>query len=254
MDTISQICEQLGSPEQAKAYRARRELAVRVAAAGAPGKESDRAVLAAEIAEQYGAMNETKDDRGRPQKNPRHVPAVRNELARALADIGGEAEVPALVGGVADFNVREMARFALDRNPSAASTAALTEAAQKSVGVEFRTGTAGALSKRSGPGVVEALKGCATDTSPDVRLAAAEALSSQADASGDAVIVAAAKELGAASPRAAKRMSIARLQLAQTLAKAGQKDAARGIYQAMAADGADKAQKKAAKTALEQLG
>ena len=44
------------------------------------------------------------------------------------------------------------------------------------------------------------------------------------------MIVELRKQLGTTSPRAAKRMDIARLQLAATLAKAGQKDAARNIY------------------------
>ena len=87
-----------------------------------------------------------------------------------------------------------------------------------------------------------------------MRLAAAEALAQQPDTAGDALIVQTEKDLGPTNPRVAKRMNVARLRLAATLAKAGQKDAARGIYQSLTSDGADEAQKKAAKSALEQLG
>lgn len=253
MDTVAQICEQLGSSDQAAAFKARRALAVRTAAAGTPGKEAERTALAAELAGCLVAKNESGDAK-KKETQPRYAVAARNQICRALADVGGDAEVPALVQTLDDFDVREMARFALDRIPTAAAANALAEANDKRVGEEFRVGVTNALGKRRDASAVEALKKAAGDTSSEVRLAAAEGLALQADPSGDAVIVEVRKQLGANSPRAAKRMDIARLQLAATLAKAGQKDAARGIYQGLAADGADEAQKKAAKTALEHLG
>ena len=168
--------------------------------------------------------------------------------------MGSDAEVPALVQTLSDFDVREMARFALDRIPTAEAAKALAEADDKLVGEEFRVGVTNALGKRRDAVAVEALKKATSDTSSEIRLAAAEGLALQPDASGDTAILEVRKQLGSASPRAAKRMDIARLQLAATLAKAGQKDAARGIYQGLASDGADEAQKKAAKSALEHLG
>jgi len=249
MDTVAQIAEQLGSSEQAKAFQARRALVVKVAAAGTPGKEAERTALAAELA---GALV-AKDDKKKEQP-PRYSVAARNELCRALADVGGDAEVPALVTTLGDFDVREMARFALDRIPTPAAQAALIEAHGKLVGEEFRVGVTNALGKRKDAAAIDALKQAATDSSVEVRLAAAEGLALQADAAGDAIIVELGKQLGPGNARAGKRMDIARLQLAATLAKAGQKDAARGIFQALSSDGADEAQKKAAKTALEQLG
>jgi len=253
MDTVAQICQQLGSSDQVKAFQARRALGLRVSAAGTPGKEAERTALAAELAGYLVAKTEAKDDK-KKDAPPLYSAAARNEICRALADVGGDAEIASLVQALADFDVREMARFALARNPSPAVGAALAEAVPKSVGVEFRVGVANSLARRPGSVAVDALKQAASDTSQEVQLAAAEALALQPDTAADAVIQQVAKDLGSTNPRAAKRMNIARLQLAATLATAGQKDAARGIYQGVASDGADEAQKKAAKTALEQLG
>jgi hypothetical protein len=253
MDTVAQICEQLGSGDQVKVFQARRALAVRAAAAGVPGKEAERKALAAELAASLVAKADAKEDK-KKEAPAKLSAAARNEICRALADVGGDAEIAALVQTLADFDVREMARFALARNPSPAAGAALAEATQKSVGVEFRVGIANSLARRPGSAAVGALKQAAGDPSQEVQLAAAEALALQPDTAADGIIQQVAKDLGAGNPRAAKRMNIARIQLAATLAKAGQKDAARGIYQGMASDGADEAQKKAAKSALEQLG
>jgi HEAT repeat protein len=253
MDTVAQISEQLGSSDQTAAFKARRALAVRAAAAGTPGKEAERTALAAELAGCLVAKADAGDDK-KKEPTARYSVAARNALCRALADVGGDAEVPALVQTLNDFDVREMARFALDRIPTAGATKALAEADDKLVGEEFRVGVTNALGKRRDAAAVEALKKATSDTSTEIRLAAAEGLALQPEASGDAAIVEVRKQLGPSSPRATKRMDIARLQLAATLAKAGQKDAARNIYQGLASDGADEAQKKAAKTALEHLG
>ena len=72
-----------------------------------------------------------------------------------------------------------------------------------------------------------------------------------APGSGDDAIVAAAKQGGY---RAGLRTSKARVRLAEALAKAGQKDAAKRIYQAIAQSDAEPPQKKAAASALSQLG
>ncbi|HEY2840554.1 MAG TPA: HEAT repeat domain-containing protein [Pirellulales bacterium] len=257
MDNVTQLCEQLGSDDQTKAFQARRGLWVLISAAGAPGKESDRTVLASALAGELVAKNEQKEEdkkKKKEEKTPKLNAKARNQIALLLADIANDPEIPALIETLGDFDVRENARFALARIPSAAATAALAETAQKAVGVEYRVGVLGSLGRRSGSVATDALKQVADDTGVEVRLVAAESLAEQPDAAGDAIIAKIGKELGATNPRAAKRTSIARLQLAQTLAKAGQKDAARGIYQSIASDGADDAQKNAAKSALTQLG
>lgn len=257
MENVAQLCEQLGSDDQVKVFQARRGLWVLIVAAGAPGKESDRAVLASALAGQLVAKNEEKEEDKKKKKEEKSFKLnakARSQIALLLADIAGDPEIPALIEALGDFDVRESARFALARTPSAAATAALADTAQKAVGVEYRVGVIGSLGHRSGNVAVDALKQVADDTGVEVRLVAAESLAEQPDPAGDAIIAKIGKDLGASNPRAAKRTSIARLQLAQTLAKAGQKDAARDIYKSVASDGADDAQKNAAKTALTQLG
>jgi HEAT repeat protein len=169
---------------------------------------------------------EAKDAEGKAFK---YSSAVRGQVARALCEVGGDMEVPALKTALADFDAREMARWALNRMTCQAATDALIEAASKAVGTEFRVGAVNALATRSASAVLEALKQCAADADPEVRLAAAEALANHADASLDSII---APVAAAGGPRAESRIARARIRLAAQLAKAGQKDAARGIYQA----------------------
>ena len=154
-------------------------------------------------------------------------------------------EAPALKQSLADFESRELARFALDRMTCQAATDALAEAALEAVGAEFRVGVVNALGRRSGSGVVNALKKCATDADPHVRLAAAEALANHPDASADELLVAAGKQSG---DRAALRMAKARIRLAEGLVRAGQQEAGKKIYQAVAQSDAEGPQKKAAAT------
>ncbi len=79
MDTIAQLSEQLGSADQATAYKAKRALIVRNAAAGTPGKEAERTALAAELAACLVAKAESKDDK-KKEPAPRYSLAARNEL------------------------------------------------------------------------------------------------------------------------------------------------------------------------------
>lgn len=249
MLSVEQLSDQLASSDQAKVYRAKRALADLTAAAGAAGKDKERAELAASLAKIVAATK----PKGGKDKTP--VPAysarVRDEICRALAAVGGDMEAPALKQALADFESREMARFALDRMTCQAAADVLAEAALQSVGAEFRVGVVNALGRRSGSGVVDALKKCATDADPHVRLAAAEALANHADASADELLVAAGKHAGG---RAALRATKARIRLAETLVRAGQKDAGKKIYQAIAQSNARAPQKKAAQQALSQLG
>jgi hypothetical protein len=249
MPSVEQLSDQLGSSDQAKVYQAKRALAEQTSAAGAPGKDKERAELAASLAKIVAAT--------RPKSGQDKTPVaaysakVRGEICRALAAVGGDMETPALKQALADFESREMARFALDRMTCQAATDALAEAALQSVGAEFRVGVVNALGRRSGSGVVDALKKCAADADPHVRLAAAEALANHADASADELLVAAEKQPG---DRAALRMSKARIRLAETLVRAGQQEAGKKIYQAVAQSDAEGPQKKAAQQALSQLG
>ncbi|HXT58276.1 MAG TPA: HEAT repeat domain-containing protein [Pirellulales bacterium] len=249
MQSVEQLGEQLGSGDQVKVYQAKRELAQRAAEAGTPGKQAARNELAAALAKAEAAT------KPRDAKDKAPVPAysagARGELARALSEVGGDMEVPALKQTLGDFDAREMARFALDRMTCQAATDALAEAATSAIGAEFRVGAINALGRRTGSGVTDALKKCAAESDPHVRLAAAEALAGHSDASADTLLVEAAKRHG---HRAALRMSKARIRLAENLVRAGQKDAGKAIYQSIAKSDALKPQKRAAEQALAQLG
>jgi aminopeptidase N len=234
----------LNSNDQPTAYRAKRALANMAAAAGTPGKAGERAALAADLAKAETAKNDKGDA-------PKYSPKARGDIGRALGEVAGDMEVPALKATLDDFNAREMARFALDRMTCQAATDALADAALNAVGVEFRIGAINALGRRNGSQVVDVLKGCAGDNDPEIRLAAAEALANHADASADPLIVAVGTQAG---HRAGLRIAKARVRLAAKLASAGQKDAAKQIYQSIAQSDAAAAQKKAANIGLAQLG
>ena len=244
MPTLEQLSDQLNSGDQPTVYRAKRALEEMAATAGAPGNNDQRQTLAAALAKAETAQNEKGDA-------PKYSTKARGEIARTLSEVAGDREVPSLKDALKDFDAREMARFALDRMTCQAATDALIDAAVNAVGVEFRVGAINALGRRSGSSVIDALKKCVAERDAEIRLAAAEALAHQADPSADEVIVAAGKQGG---HRAALRTNKARVRLAGTLAQAGRKDAAKSIYQSIAQSDAAPPQKKAAQSALSQLG
>lgn len=255
MLSLEQVIDQLGSSDQVKAYQARQALHQRCAEAGAAGREAQRRELAAALAAAIQATRPSSDPKKPAEQTPLRSASVRGQLARALASVGGEPEVPALRAALKDFDVREMARWALDRMTCQGATDALVEAATQGVGVEFRVGAINALGKRNGSSVTAALRQCAADADYDVRLAAIEALANHPDPAHDEVIsgVSPAGPSGSGK-RVGKRVARARIRLADKLARAGQKDAARKIFQAVAESKADDAQKKAARVAIAELG
>lgn len=242
IEDVDKIVQQLASGDQAAAYRARRALEQLTAAVGAPEAKGCSEV-AARLAEHLLATQEGN-------QNPRYTPEVRGVLARALGNIGGEAEVGPLKALLSDFDVRENARFALQRIPADAAAEALAEAALQAVGSEFRIGVLAALATRSGSKAIDALRACAADEDRDVALTALEALANHPDASNDSLFSQAAEKLG---PSYLARLERARLRLAETLERAGQTDAARGIYQGLAKGASDEAPRAAAQAALERL-
>jgi aminopeptidase N len=244
MASVEQLADQLNSGDQPTVYRAKRALSDMACAAGAPGKPGERAELAAALAKAENAKNAKGDA-------PKYSPKARAEIVRTLSLVAGDMEVAGLKETLGDFDAREMARFALDRMTCQAATDALADAALNAVGVEFRIGAINALGRRSGSQVVDVLKACAGDHDPEIRLAAAEALANHADATADPLIAALGKHGG---QRSHLRASKARLRLAAKLAGAGEKEAAKNIYQSIAQSDAAAAQKKAAGIALAQLG
>ena len=245
MPSVEELSNQLNSGDQPTVYRAKRQLAEMATAAGAPGKAGERAALAAALVKAETAKN----DKGDAAK---YSAKARGELARTLSEVGGDREVPGLAETLKDFDAREMARFALDRMTCQAASDALADAALNAVGIEFRIGAINALARRSGSQIVDVLKACAGDNDPEIRLAAAEALANHSDATADPLIAELAKHGG---QRAALRATKARVRLAGRLAGAGQKEAAKKIYESIAkSDAAAAAQKKAATIGLAQLG
>src|SRR5512133_3740312 len=88
--------------------------------ASAPDAPADRAGLAAALAAEITAMTPaSKDAKGKDvPAAPKHPLKARLATLRLLAIVGTAAEVPMLAALIADLDLREAARCALDRNPS----------------------------------------------------------------------------------------------------------------------------------------
>ncbi|HWA96952.1 MAG TPA: HEAT repeat domain-containing protein [Pirellulales bacterium] len=262
MADMQQLATELASDDQRKAYRARMALTKLEYSAGGADRSVEPKQLAASIVEVLGAMTEVRDPK-KPNEKPRlaatYPSEARNELIRTLAGVGGDAAVPALRKSLDDFDVRDMARWALDRMTAPSASDALAEAAINGVGIEFRIGAINSLGRKpSSATVLDALKRCLDDYDPETRIAAAEALANHVDASHDALIAGALKNHPATRSRLAVRVARARLRLAEGLSARGQTAAARNVYQAVLATAANdpgqEAQKKAAEIALARLG
>jgi hypothetical protein len=253
---IKRIARHLESDNQIKAYQARQALAKLEADLGAATMDKERAKACEQIVEILTAQIDVidpKKPKDKPKKEPKYAAESRNLLIRALATLGRDTEVSALETALDDFETREMARWSLDRMTCERASEVLAEAATKKVGDEFRIGVINSLGRKpTDDTIIAALKKCHVDNELEVRLAAVEALANHGDASFDALIAAVGKppKNAAINPRTKLRISKARMRLAEQLAKAGDKESARKIYQQLAADGAEGAQKKAADLAL----
>lgn len=230
---------QVNSGNEQEVYKGKLALRRAVAAAGAPGREAERAEVAAKLA---AALADGKTYSAR----------ARCTIAEQLADVGGDAEVPALEAALGDLEVRGAARWALDRIPTAAATAALVKSANESIGARYRTGLMNSLGQRTGEGVVEALKRwAAEDPLMEVRLAAAEALANHPDPTSYAVIMKVME--GPLTAQEKGRLWKASLRLAGTVAASGNKQAAGRMFRAIAGGSGPAPQKKAAQAAAEAL-
>jgi HEAT repeat protein len=107
------------------------------------------------------------------------------------------------------------------------------------------------LARRDWQSVMVPLQKATRDEQKRVRIAAVEALSNFPDASNEAFIVEMTKD---ECKRCQKRAHAARVALAYTLVKAGQKPVAKSIFQKIGSSDAPEAQKKAAKLGIKQLG
>jgi len=227
-----------GDPQIVRAaYEALLETVTEVTQSGKEAKRSEvAALLAAEldVEIEYGR---TMGGKGKPA-----ILDPLNKIIRLLSYVSTAKEVPALAKSMRDLNLREMARFALERNTSDEATAVLIGALDF-VGPVFRVGVVNSLAKRRGSRVVAGLRKATGDNDPEVRQAAVEALANFPDPANDAII---AKMARCDCRKTRARAIKARVRLAETLNNAGQKGAARQIYRAIQGSNADAPQKKAA--------
>jgi len=241
---------ELDDKDPVVAYRAYKNLEETATRANAPGVENRRADLAATLAAELLAKGEPpKDKKGKPKgpPGPLYASGVRSKLCRLLSYVAGASEVPALVEALGDLDVREMARFALDRNTSDAATDALI-AALEQVGPIFRAGVVNALGRRQGPKVLDALQKTATeDPTPEIRIIAVEALANIPEPSNVAIVMKATK---CRVPGHKTRAYKSAVRLAENLGGAGHKSEAVQLCRTFESNDADAAQKKAANISL----
>ena len=177
---------------------------------------------------------------------PLHPARVRARLARLLGYVPDASAVPYLAKALADLEVREMARQALESNPSEQATEALARALD-AVGPEFSVGVVNSLAKRSGAKAAAAVRKAAGSPQPEIRIAALHGLSEFPDPSLDEILERATRS---ASPAERRTAHIARVRLAEVLRASGNKAAAERICKAVLDGDAPEPQKKAARLQL----
>ena len=262
----------LSKPDGPDNYRARVRLRNETARVGGKGQEAERKELAAALAK---AVVETqpKDRRSVPQL-PRTNTSMRGELLRSLCEIATAAEVPVLMkaiddseGGppavtkdgrevlrrrnaaMDDSEISDFVRRAIECIPGEEATAALAQMAVKEAGTEFRIGAINALGKRKTPAAFEALKTCAADPDPRVRLAAAEALSNFGDPSVQPMVMQALDPRQGPLPHG--NAARTQLRLAANVAKAGNKPAANMMFRSIGGLQPERFQMKAAEIGVQ---
>jgi len=156
---------------------------------------------------------------------PGTTQAVRVFLCQQLAVVGGDAQVPLLAKLLDDPATAEIARYALDAIPGAASLAALREALGRVQG-PARIGVINSLGLRRDDRSVRSLAELLANPDPAVAAAAAEALGKIASADAASALL-----RTTATPPTAIALHNARLQCAQRWAAAGDAPAAAEIYE-----------------------
>ena len=219
----------------------------------AKGNKTERETLLRELTEELLAQVEVKDSRNRVSKEPKHNAKIRRDVCRLIGPFGTDAQVPALKQMLEEENVRESARAALEQIPGKLSTDALIDAALNSVGDIFRIGVIAALANRTGKEVADALRTCMNDPANDVALVAAESLAQQPDVGNDRVLVGMTERFTKqkdVSRRVRFQLERCRVYLAETLKRAGQRDAGNRIYMSIQKTCGDNTIKKAAKIGM----
>jgi len=233
-------------------YRAYKAIEKQVFQAGAPGKDAERAKIAAELATELHAKTaSTKDKKGKDKPGKLvHTIDVRVKLLDLIGYVASDKEVPALDQVMGDQDLREMARFALERNGSPEAIKVMIKALDSQVGPRFRAGLINSIAKCPCGTALETIQKATKDSDRPVAMAAMVALANYADAGSDALLVEAA---GSSCRRTKAKANKTRIRLAETLAKSGKKSAAKKIYKSVRDSDADDAQKDAAELALALL-
>jgi HEAT repeat protein len=244
MIEIRSLVTQLGGDDQVAAYRARRALGDAVDRSLAPAKSSERDALATALAEELTATVASKDPKVKGPV-PKHSAAVRRLVCQYLSEIASETQLPAFAQALQDLEVRDAVRGVLETIPTQNGSSQLVRALA-TIGLEFRIGVINALGRQRWRDANAALLRLATDSDPEIRLAAVEGLANFPEAANDAAIAAATRT---GSKRERVRAQKARVRLVETLRLAGEKGAALTVTQAIVADPMDGPWKTAARRA-----
>jgi len=245
---VNALIKELSKPDGPENYRARVRLRNETARVGGKGQESERTELAAALAK--SVADSTPRERRRIYDRPFPNTLMRNELLRSLCEIAGPAEVAILMKAIEDFEVRDYVRRAIESIPGDEAASALAQMAVKGEGTEFRIGAINALAERKNSAAIEALRNCAADPDPRIRLAAAEALSKIGDPSAYPVIAQSFDPQRGWAPHA--NAARTRLRLGANVARAGNKPAADQIFRSVAANQPEQFQVKAMELGVQQ--
>jgi len=223
--------------DPAGAGAARHELLRAAERLADPARDAERAAFAARLAAELGATVPAPPGRTNvpelalPPEMPRHPAAVRRLLCRLLGLVAGADEVAALAAALADPEVRDAARRALETLPGLPATRALV-AALSHPGGGFRAGVARALATKRDREAMSALVALAAhEVDPEVRLAAIDGAARFPEPSIDDVLARLARE---GTPAERARAVVARVRLADTLRGFGDTTAADAIHRDLA--------------------
>lgn len=162
--------------------------------------------------------------------------AAKDVVCRHLSLIGSADAVPALAELLTDKDLSQLGRYALERIPDPAATAALRDALPKTDGL-LKVGVINSLGVRRDADSTAALKALLDHADPQVAAAAIAALG----AIGSTEASAALGDIHGKVPEALQaNVADARLNCAERLLAAGKKLEALAIYKALNAEGQPK--------------
>jgi HEAT repeat protein len=247
--SVPELTARMGDADPGVAFNAYRQLEFMVMAASASETSAEADALAAALATELNARKPPQtDDKGKEKPGDlKYSKDARNHLLQLISYVAGEAQAAAVAGCIGDLDLRDMARYALERIPGPQASQALIAALDKEVGPTFRVGIINSLARRGCQLSHQAIKRATGDANKPVRIAAVEALAWFPDISGDAYMVKMSKD---ECKDCRRRANIARVRLAGTLNKAGKEAEARKLYKRIASSDACEAQKEAAQMAL----